>query len=198
MTTIKRIGLLLGIWSALGLSGCGQTVRGPMDTRGIRVERELPFAAEAVWNQIFLDYGGAAKFNPRVVSSGYLGDATTAAVGAARYMYYDANGDQGIHERIELLDPVAKRMRFKIFEAKDLPIDTRVSFGESQVVALDANRSVFRLTFHYRTLPDFLGLFANSGIRSDLENMTVGMEHYLSTGETVTAENFPAIAAKYR
>ena len=170
------------------VSGGGETVAGKRNVRTITIERELPYPAELVWERVFLDYGGASKFNPKVVSSGYLGEVRAAAVGAERYMYYDDAGDQGVHERLEMIDSETRQMRFRVVEARELPIDTEATFGESELVPLDENRSMFRLSFHFRTRPRFLALFAERQIRRDLQNMTVGIEYFLTTGEPATPE----------
>ena len=171
-------------------NGGGKTVDGHKYVRVINVERELPFPIDTVWNTIFMDYGGAAKFNPKVVSSGYLNNQTEVVVGTERFMYNDTEGKEGIHERIVYIDRDKKRMRFKIFKAINLPVDTTVTFGESQLVALEKNRTLFKIQFQYRTTPKILAHFANGSLKKDFERMTVGIEHYLTTREPVTAENF--------
>ena len=182
-------------WSALvfcsallGACAGGETVDGVRHVRVVSIERELPFAADDIWQQVMLDYGGAAKFNPKVVDSGYLGDIRRPVVGAQRYMYYDPEGQQGIHERIELLDPINRRIRFRVFEARDLPIDTEATYGESQLVPIDENRTKFQMSFYFRTQPRFMGGFAERQIRRDLTNMAAGIEYYLTTGESASAQ----------
>lgn len=179
------------------MKGGGQLIDGHQNVRVIEVERELPFPADTIWNTIFLDYGGASKFNPKVVSSGFLGDQTTVGVGAERFMYNDAEGEEGIHERIVNFDSEKKMMRFKIYEAKKTPVDTDVTYGESQLKSLGANRTLFKLKFQYRTTPKILAHFANGTLEKDFENMLIGIEHYLTTKEAVTAENFDSIAKLY-
>ena len=125
--------------------------------------------------------------------SGYLGETHEAVVGAERFVYSDEEGEQGVHERIERIDHDRMQLRFKIYEARDLPIDTEVSFGESHLTSLGDEKTLFQLRFVYRTSPRFLAHFANGRIEEDLGNMLIGMEHYLATGEEVTADNFEAI-----
>ena len=171
-------------------NGGGDTIDGNKNVRIIQVERELPFPIDTVWNKIFLDYGGASKFNPKVVSSGYLGPIKEAKIGAERFMYNDAAGEEGIHERIIHFDSEKKVMRFQIFKAINLPVDTSVTIGESQLIALDHKSTLFKIKFQYRTTPKILAHFANGSLTKDFKRMTVAIEHFLTTGEQVTAENF--------
>ena len=191
--------LLLLIASSILLASCGggMTIDGNKNMRVIQVERELPFPADTIWNKIFMDYGGASKFNPNVVSSGYLGEKKDALVGAERFMYNDEEGKEGIHERIVSIDEQKMILRFKIYETIGLPVDTEVTYGESQLVPLAGNKTLFKVTFQYRTVPKFLANFAHGSLTKDFERMTVGIEHYLTSGEEVTAENFDDIADLY-
>ena len=172
------------------LNGGGKTIDEFKNVRVINVQRELPFPIDTVWNTIFMDYGGAAKFNPKVVSSGYLGNIMEAMVGAERFMYNDQEGKEGVHERIVHIDSEKKLMRFKIFKAINLPVDTIATYGESQLVALDETSTLFKIKFQYRTSPKILAHFANDALKKDFERMTVGIEHYLTTKEAVTEEVF--------
>ncbi|MEM9888941.1 MAG: hypothetical protein AAF849_23815 [Bacteroidota bacterium] len=165
--------------------------------RLITVERELPYAVEVVWDKIFMDYGGSYKFNANVVESGYVGAIETAKVGAQRYMNQDAEGEKVLYERIEKISEADKKMRFKIYDAKGIPINTDVTYGESQLISQGENSTLFRINFYYRLTPSFLANFANSGLKEGFENMTIGMEHYLATGEQITKANFEAIAKQY-
>lgn len=184
------------------LTGCANTnLDGSSSAKNVRVinvERELPFSADEVWQKIFMKYGDSQMFNPKVVRSGYLTDITKAEVGAERYTYYDQDGQEGVHERIVEIDNETKRMRFKIFEARNLPINTSVSYGNSSLTSLDNGKTLFKLKFEYRTEPPLLALFANGGIKKDLQNMMIGVEHHLHTGEQVTTENFKDIQEMYQ
>ncbi|MEM6394743.1 MAG: hypothetical protein AAF741_00245 [Bacteroidota bacterium] len=166
--------------------------------RLITVERELHYSADIVWDKIFMDYGGSHKFNVNVVESGYTGDIKTAKVGAQRYMQQDEEGKKILYERIEMIDANSKKMRFKIYDAKGIPINTDVTYGESQLIEKGENSSLFRINFYYRLKPSFLANFANSGLERDFTNMTIGMEHYLRTGEQISEDNFDEIASKYK
>ena len=159
------------------------------------MERELAFPVETVWNTIFMDFGDAHKFSPNTVSSGYLGDVNSAVVGAERFMK-DVDGGI-IHERIVEMDIAQKKMRFKIFETEGVPIDTSATFGTSSLTPLGPNKTLFKIKFQYRTSPKILAVFANGGIKKNLENMTIGIEHYLTTNQAVTEENFDEIAKLY-
>lgn len=166
--------------------------------RIISVERELPFPAERIWEKIFLDYGGAYKFNPGVVKSDYVGEYKSAKVGAKRYMQQDIDGKKIVYEQIEKIDPASMLMLFKIYDAKGVPINNQVTYGQSELVSIDSNRTLFKVNFYYRTKPKFLATFANSSLEKDFNNMLIGIEHHLTTGELITRENFKEIAGRYR
>ncbi|MCI4671840.1 MAG: hypothetical protein MRZ79_27100 [Bacteroidia bacterium] len=194
--SIIRILVLLS--SSLMMLSCGTTVNGYKNVRIITVERELPFPVDTVWNTIFMNYGDVAKFNPGAFASGYLGDVHEAVVGAERFIQNDEEGKEVIHERIVHIDAAEKIMRFQIFEAQNVPIDLNATFGESRLIELDSERSLFRLKFHYRTSPRVLALFAHGSLKKDFTNMTIGIEHYLTTKEAVGKENFAEIASRYK
>lgn len=184
--------LFIGILGACG----GRTINGATNVREIYVERELPYPVETVWQTIFMDYGGAHKFNPNMVNSGYISENQSVAVGVVRFM---ENSDGGkMHEKLVELNAEERRMRFQIIEVDGVPIDTDVTFGESSIEALGPDRSKFKMKFQYRTKPKILVVFANGSIKKDFENMTIGMEHYLATKENVTQENFKEIAKLYQ
>ncbi|MEO1301794.1 MAG: hypothetical protein AAFV36_01305 [Myxococcota bacterium] len=78
-------------------------------------------------------------------------------------------------------------------EAFGVPVDTESTFGTSQLIALDEQRTLFRLRFVLNTSPGFLVWFAKGSVREELTDMTIGMEHYLATGETVSEENLERV-----
>ena len=158
----------------------------------VYVERELPFPINVVWDRIFKNFGNVAEFNPNFVGSGYLkGD--TLAVGAERYCHNTEDGSEGVHERVVYLNEEKREVQFQMFEAFGVPIDTESTFGTSQLVKLDDNRTLFRVKLVINTSPGFLIWFAKGGIEEQMRDMTIGMEHYLQTGEAVTKANFERI-----
>lgn len=90
-----------------------------------------------------------------------------------------------MHERVIFLDEEVREVQFQIFEAMGLPINTDATFGTSQLVPVDDDNTLFRIRFVYRTRPFFIAPFAKSRIRSDIEDMTLGMKHYLATGQRI-------------
>ena len=179
------------------LSSCGgKTIDGEKNIREITVVRELPFDKQTIWERIFMDYGNVYKFNPAMKNSGYIGDLRAAVVGAERFV---ENTDGGkVFERIIAVDQEEHKMRFKIFDTNNVPLDTEVSFGESSLEEIGPNKTLFKLKFQYRTSPKIVALFAHGTIKKDLQNMTIGIEHYLSTNEVVTEANFDQISTRYK
>ena len=158
----------------------------------VYIERELPFPADMIWQNIFQDFGGVARFNPAFVGSGYL-SGDKLAVGAERYCHKNEDGSEALHERVVYLNEQKREVQFQIFEAFGVPVNTETSFGTSQLVELDDQRTLFRARLVVNTSPGFLIWFAKGDIREEMTNMTIGMEHYLRTGERVTKENFERI-----
>lgn len=167
------------------------------NVRVITVERELPFPIDTIWEKIFMDFGGAHKFNTGVLMSDYVGDLKEAKVGAQRFMQQDDAGKKVLYERIEEIDKVHHSMRFKIYDAKGVPINTDVTYGVSQLVSLDSNKTLFKINFYYQTTPKFLATFANSSLEEDFINMTICIQHYLATGEVISKNNLNKVIEKY-
>ena len=197
MKFYTRTQSLLVLALSLFLLSCGgKTINGEKNIREIYIEHVLPFDKETVWEGIFMDFGNVYKFSPSMKNSGYFGESKTVIVGAERFIE-NTDGSR-VYERLIEFDPELKKMRFKVFDAKDVPIDTDVSFGESTLEEIGPNKTRFKMKFQYRTSPRILAVFANGSIKEDLENMAIGMEHYLTTNEVVTEENFDKISALYR
>ncbi|MEL7312917.1 MAG: SRPBCC family protein [Pseudomonadota bacterium] len=186
LSTIGVGFVLMTLVGCAVITGGGETVDGNKHMRSVTVERELPFSADLIWERVMMDYGGAEKFNPKVVRSGYLGEVQQPIVGAQRYMYYNQEGSEGLHEQLVRVDPQSRSMRFDIIEAREVPVDTSVSFGQSQVIPLGNDRAKMQITLYFRTTPRFLALFASGQIRSDMSNMLAGIEYFLATGKPAT------------
>jgi len=172
-------------------------VNGISKLRVIEVEREFPFPIERVWDALYVGFGEGYKFNPHWVKTSWVGDIQEAKVGAVRVMQNDEKGKQILHERILYLNKEERSLRFEIFKAKGVPLDTEAAFGESQLIKISGNSTLFKIKFYYRTSPKFLANFAHKRLKGELEDMTIGMEHFISTGENVTKENFDSIAERY-
>ncbi|MEM1327214.1 MAG: hypothetical protein AAGI23_14730 [Bacteroidota bacterium] len=168
------------------------------EVRYISVERTLPFPTDVIWDRVFMEYGDAHRFNPNVIHSAYIGNIDKAIVGAQRLLQQDDEGKKVLYERIEQINESDRLMRFKIYDAKGIPINTEVTYGESQLIEAGDDSTLFRVQFYYRTQPKFLATFANNTLLKDFEDMLIGIEYYLATGEAVTRENFGKIAEQYQ
>lgn len=194
----KQITSILFLCIILTSCTSNKTTYKDEEVRLITIERELPFPIDTVWEKIFMDFGGAHKFNTGVLNSDYIGDIKEAKVGAQRFMQQDDAGKKVLYERIEEIDKLNHLMRFKIYDAKGIPINTNVTYGVSQLIALNSNKTLFKLNFYYRTKPKFLATFANSSLEEDFNNMMICIEHYLTTGEVIAKEDLNKIIEKYK
>ena len=194
----KQITVILFLCAIFTSCTSNRTTYKDEKVRLITVERELPFSADIVWKKIFLDYGGAYKFNPGVIKSDYVGEYRSAEVGAKRYMHQDNEAKKILYEQIEEIDHEDKMMLFKIYDAKGIPINTSVTYGKSQLISVDAKKTLFKVNFYYKTKPGFLAAFVNSRLEENFNNMLIGIEHHLLTGELITEETFERIVENYR
>ena len=185
----SSVGCAVGSTQRLRFGSEQGFVSPPRKGSTVYVERELPFAADVIWDTIYADFGGVSNFHPHFVDSGYLrGEALE--LGAERYCHTAEDGSAGVHERIVFVDEEQREVQFQIFEAFGVPLDTGASFGTSQLVPLDEGRTLFRIRFVFKTRPFFAAWFAKGRVRREIEDMTIGMEHYLATGEVVTKDTF--------
>lgn len=182
-----------------GTASCAgtQTVNGVENVREVTAQREFQHPIDEVWATFFEGFDQGYKFNPNWVDSGWINGAERAEVGAERFMQGDTKGKRVFFERITYFSPEEKKLRFEIYDVKGVPLDTSAAFGESQLIALDENRTLFKITFFYRTSPAFFAGFAQGGLEKDFHEMTVAMEHYIDTHEEVTRENYREIARRY-
>ena len=171
---------------ALFLSGCVSSLshrhRSPTGVRTIEISRELPYPAPYVFEKIFKDFSGIAKFHPGVAASGYVFpplNSREPTIGDSRYVWFKEDGSEVAYERLVEFEPQLMRMRFQIYDTKGLPLDTEHSFGTSWLEPISANKSRFNMRFEYRTRPKFLAFFAEHGINEDLVEMAEGIEAYL-------------------
>ncbi|MEN0066805.1 MAG: hypothetical protein AAGA48_32030 [Myxococcota bacterium] len=68
----------------------------------------------------------------------------------------------------------------------------------SRITPVDDTSAKVAFTMTYRLKPAFLANFAEGGIKAGFDDFLIGMEHFMATGEEVTAERFESIAGTYR
>lgn len=133
----------------LTMAACvrAQTVNGFENVREINEQQEFEQPIEEVWATFFEGFDQGHKFNPNWVDSGWINGAERAEAGSERFMQGDEKGKQVFRERITYFSPEEKKLRFEIYDATGVPLDTSAAFGESQLIALDDNRTLFKISF---------------------------------------------------
>ncbi|MEL6349779.1 MAG: SRPBCC family protein [Myxococcota bacterium] len=165
--------------------------------RSFTITHTFPFAADTVFETSMAHFGDN-HLHPHIHHVEYLDGAEGPAVGVRREVWMSEDGSQRLHEELTAYDPETRSTRLRIIHAENVPIDTSVSEVQSRVTPIDADSSTLTMTMTYKMTPPILGVFAESGIRSDLEDFMIGFEHYLHTGEEITAERFNLVEANYR
>lgn len=191
--------IILSIACSLLLGACSttKTINNNSNMRTIKVTCEFSHSIDTVWKTFFDGFDQAYRFNPNWVNSGWINGTTASGVGAERFMQGDEKGKKMFYERITYFNPSEKKLRFEIYKAKGVPLDTEAAFGESNLVSLSDSLTQFSIEFNYRTKPRFLAMFAHKGLVKEFNEMTIAMRHYINTGETVTKENFVEISKGY-
>ena len=184
------------VWFVLGTilvaSGCASSPmqRDVANVRTIEITRDLPYPAPFIFDRVFKDFAGIAKFHPGAADSGYVNPPTEPRdpiVGDTRFVWFEEDGSKVAYERLVEYEPESMRMRFQICDTKGLPLDTANTYGTSWLEPISPAMTRFRMRFEYRTKPQFLAMFAERGIRDDLNEMVLGIESYLQTDPTTTS-----------
>lgn len=183
----RSIVLCIGLLSA----GCSAD-------REFSVTRTFPFSADVVYGTAMDRFGDAHRISPHMFNVRFLNGADAVAVGVQREVWTTEDGESFMHEELITVDPQERYTRIAIIRAENVPVDTDASYVESRVEAVDDETSLWTTTMHLRTSPAFLGAFAQGGVRSDIEDMMIGLEHHIATGEDITPERFEAIEDDYR
>ena len=166
--------------------------------RELTVTWTFPFPAELVYQTGLDRFGDAHRISPHMFNVRYLDDAVEPDVGVRREVWTEPDGSSWMQEEILELDRDQMRTKIAIIAAEGVPVDTDATFVEGQVTADDDASSTWTTTMHLRTKPAFLRTFAKGGVKSDIEDMLIGLEHHLTTGEDVDPDRFDEIAELYR
>ncbi|MEN0066520.1 MAG: SRPBCC family protein [Myxococcota bacterium] len=166
--------------------------------REISVTRVFPFSADVVYETAMARFGDAHRISPHMFNVRYLDGAEAPAVGVQREVWTTEDGDSFMHEELLTVDPENRYIQIAIIYAEKVPVNTDESVVESTVTPIDEETSSWTTNMLLRTRPAFLGTFAEGGVQSDIEDMLIGLEHHILTGEDITPERFEQIEADYR
>jgi hypothetical protein len=154
----------------------------------------LPFSAEVVWSAVAEDYGRIAQSHPLIVKSEYINGSLKGELGAERDCWFDEKGKRKLHEQVVAWDPENMQMQNRILQAWKFPIDPDNTLATYTVEDLGDGTSRFLIDMDFRTKPAFMSGMMKSSFEGLLANYFIALEHHLATGETVTVDNFKAIA----
>ena len=179
--------LILGV----GLAGCDSEP-------GFTVTRTFPFPADTVYQTGMARFGDAHRISPHMFNVRYLNGADAPAVGVQREVWTTESGDALMREELLAVDPENRFTKIAIIYAENVPVDTNRTVVESQVTPIDESSSLWTTKMELYTSPAILGVFAEGGVKSDMEDMLIGLEHHIATGEDITPERFAEIVGDYR
>ncbi|KXX71567.1 SRPBCC family protein [Flammeovirga sp. SJP92] len=166
-------------------------------TQFITVERTMKAPASAVWKVVGEEFGDIHKSHPLVVSSSYTNNQHQGCEGAERVCNLNTDGSKYVKETQVNYDPENYSFKVQITTTQGIPLVPEYSYATYKVVPLDENTSKLVFEFNYRTKPAFMGGLAKGKFKKQLSNYMLAVEHYVTTGEEVNADNFDAIKKQY-
>lgn len=167
-------------------------------THHLVVESVIPHAAEAVWAAMAVDYGRVAESHPRIVRSDYRHGSLQGELGAERSCWFNDKGTQVLHEQIVVWNPDEMMLQNRVLEAAGFPVDPENTLATYRVTPIDDTHSRVTFDMEFRTTPAFMGGMMKSSFETLLSDYFVALDHHLRTGESVTRDNFKAVAKLYR
>ncbi|MEQ9300495.1 MAG: SRPBCC family protein [Cyclobacteriaceae bacterium] len=166
----------------------------------ITVKRVINAPAEKVWKVAAQDYGEISNWNRYLYTSEYVEGSLIGETGAQRMCDFNEKGSQWLKEEIGNLDNEKMEMKNLVVGAGKFPIDTDYSYAYTRVKDNGDNTSTLSYEYVYRTKPAFMGGMAKGKFKKMLNDLQIGVDHYVITGETVNATtgNWKAIKKKYK
>ena len=166
--------------------------------RVVEVSRTMSHSPQALWQAVAGDYGNIANSHPQIVSSEYQSGSLKGELGAERKCNFDGDNKSWTHERIVGWDEANMVMTNAVITSDNYPLDADNSRAIYSVIPTADGGSTFNLRFEFRTDPAFMGPMVQGKFETLLEQYMVAVDHYLSTGEAVTMENFAEIEKMYQ
>lgn len=153
---------------------------------------------EKAWEVIGEDYGGIHKSHHKVITSSLINGSTKAELNCERVCNFNDSKTKYIKEKIVAFDPENHTMKIDIFEVNGFPIDPDYSYAIQRLEPINATSCKMVMDFHYRTKPGFLSSLAKGNFKKQLKKYAIAIEHYATTNEPVTKDNFKAIQKTYQ
>ena len=134
--------------------------------------------------------------HPVSPQSEFTEGSTTVQEGSKRIMYMSKNHKKYFVDEIIKLDPEKHELLINVVEAKGYPI----AFSNVEFIADPVNTDVSKLTmvFSYQTKPRFLQGLAKGSLKKQLQEYVYAIDHHVTTGEVITANNWKQIRKKYK
>lgn len=162
------------------------------------VSKVMSHPASEVWSVVGEDYGAIANSHPRVIKSEYINGSLEAGEGAQRICYFNDKGNQYLMEKMVDYDPANMTFVNTVFRAGKFPVDPEYTKATYRVEPIDDNSSRFVFDMQYRTKPGFMGGLVKGKFKRLIDDYAIAIDHHLSTGESVTKENFKSVKKQHK
>lgn len=153
----------------------------------IHLERRIHAPKERVW-EVLANFSGVSLYNPSVPNS-YTLNAQHTGLGAERRCEFDAEGSKFIDERI-IGWQEGQSYDVEIFDGNQIPpVKNLVATLAVQELG---NDSIVSFTFSYTPKFGPIGILMNIFMLQRLmtrvgNGILAGLDHYVTTGETVSS-----------
>lgn len=171
--------------------------KGEKKVQKFKITRDIDLSADKVWEIVGEDYGAIAHSHPLIVSSDYINGTMTAGEGAERVCHFNEKGIKFLKEKMLDYDPANMQFTNQVSQAGKFPVDPDLTRAVYKVEDLGNGKSRVSFDMQYRTKPAFMGAMAKGKFKKLIRNYLIAVEHYGTTGESVTKQNFKKIKKQY-
>ena len=169
-------------------------------THTIHVKRVINAPAAVVWKAAAKDYGEVSNWHRYLYTSNYVEGSLIGVKGARRMCNFNEKGTRWLKEEIGSVDDKNMVMKNLIIGAAKFPMDTENSYAYTRVTDNGDNTATLSYELVYRTKPAFMGGLAKGKFKRMLNELQIGVEHYVTTGEILNATtgNWKDVKKKYK
>lgn len=166
-------------------------------TQYVTVSRIIEAPASSVWKVVGEEFGDIQKSHPLIVSSNYTNNVNHGCEGAERVCNLTLDGSRYIKEKQVDFNSDNYSFKVQVMSTGGIPLVPELSYATYKVEPINDEESRLVFEFNFRTKPAFMGHFAKGKFKKQLYDYMVAVDHYISTGEEVNADNFDAIKKQY-
>ncbi len=192
-TTVKST--IIIIMAMVTLPLVAQDIQKKVKT--FQVTKVLPFTAAQVWAVVAEDYGRIAHSHPKIIASEYLNGSLKGGEGAERVCYFNDKQTQYLKEKMVDYSPEQMRFTNTVYKAGKFPVDPASTRAIYSVRDLGNGTSELTFDMQFRTKPAFMGGMMKGAFKKLIADYFIAIEHHLTTGESVTKDNFKQIKKNY-